>query len=274
MTIPIFQTPDNVQMPDDSDLVWRYMSFERLEELLTTAKLYFARLDQFSDFQEASMSEPSQDSVRQELGAQRDDGYIANVLIALHRASTASSCYANCWAMGSMESKLHWRAYGSGGSFKVAVVSTVGNLTKSVKAPNLTGYAGKVKYIDYKSHESPNDIIEKAFVKRLEYQSECEFRMLAFKGENLPSGIIANLPETEKGTLVPVDLNHFITKIFIEPVSVADQEKLGISGRLTGDAAYRNEISGEMRRRFELVSNLATKHISGSFANIEFSGIL
>jgi hypothetical protein len=274
MTNQFFQSPDGILMPKDSDLVWRYMSFERFENLLTTSSLYFTRLDQFSDFREASMSEPSQSAVRQELGAQGDDGSIASVVIALQRATTASSCYANCWAMGLMESNLHWRAYGGGGSFKIAIMSTVGQLIGSVKAPSSDSHAGKVRYIDYNSDRSPNDIIKKAFVKRREYKSECEFRILECKRENLPSGIIANAPETEKGHLVQVDLKRLIAKIFIEPVSISDQEKLGISGRFTIDVNYQKHISDEMDRRKNLVSSLATKHISEGFTSIEFSGIL
>ncbi len=272
--INTFQTvPHGLPMPLCTDLIWRYMSFERFKDLLEKSTLYFSRIDKFSDFQEASMSEATRKKGRADLANQGDDGSMANLVECFSENSTTSTCYANCWTINPIESNLHWRAYGNGGSFKIAVVSTVAGLLESIENLNLNKYAGLVNYIDYQKDDSPKNVIQKAFVKRNEYNSENEFRVLEFKGTNCPSGLFNNQKIIEEGISVPVNLEKLISKIMIEPLSI-DGQKLGRSFMSKPNKVDKTKFCNDMVYRKKLVSDLCKKHISQEFNSIEFSGIL
>lgn len=268
------KVPNGIPEPVGNALIWRYMSFERLKDLLEKSELYFARLDRFPDFQEASNSIATQAEIRNEMRNQGAGDGIANVLIGLNRIATTQSCYASCWALKDFESNLHWRAYGPGETFKVVVVSTVDRLKESICTQSANLYSGVVKYIDYASQTSPNNIVEKAFIKRREYDGESEFRVLDFRPENLPSGIIGNMPSVPKFQTFRVDLSNLVLKILVEPVSIRDQEEFGISGNLRGKQEYRDQVVSELTRRLELVSELAKRHIDKDFGAVEASSIL
>ena len=38
-----------IELPDDADCLWKYMSFEKFVSLLGTKSLYFTRADKFED---------------------------------------------------------------------------------------------------------------------------------------------------------------------------------------------------------------------------------
>lgn len=38
-----------IELPDDADFLWKYMSFEKFVSLLGTKSLYFTRADKFED---------------------------------------------------------------------------------------------------------------------------------------------------------------------------------------------------------------------------------
>lgn len=38
-----------IELPDDADFLWKYMSFEKFVNLLGTKSLYFTRADKFED---------------------------------------------------------------------------------------------------------------------------------------------------------------------------------------------------------------------------------
>lgn len=260
------KTPEGIQRPDPSTKIWRYFSFPRFKQFVENKNLYLARIDQFSDFVEGNMSGRSIEESRLELHEQGDDGQVANALVAMTRRLSSNTTYAVCWNMSERESNLMWRAYGqipsntsTDHAFKVAVSTTIEKLHKSLE--QYTGldsdryYLGIVDYIDDGVSRSPQDVVTKAFTKRTEYEDEKECRFAIHRPSNMPSGLLSEMPQTEKGILLPLEVDDLIECIYVEPPSV-DQIQLGLSGTTPQDEAYANKIHYELNRRMDLVSAL------------------
>jgi hypothetical protein len=54
--MPVEIHPGLTTPPDDT-ILWRYMAFDRLQQLLGTEQLWFARLDQFDDPLEGTLTD-------------------------------------------------------------------------------------------------------------------------------------------------------------------------------------------------------------------------
>lgn len=265
------EIPKAVKAPDLSAKIWRYLSFSRFKQLLEEKTLYFSRIDQFSDFNEGSISGASSSASRNDLGEQGNDGQVANAFDFMMRLMSTHTTYAVCWNESTTETNLMWRAYGQIAdgtpdeqSFKIAISTTVEKLLLSIddsqKKQNDKLYKGMVNYLDFDNAPTPNEPVEKCFVKRLEYSSENELRLVINRMENLPGGTLASMPQADLGIVLPVNVNHLIDTIYIEPVAI-DQVRLGVSGTSGQDQKYAIEIRSIMEKRYSMVTDLVSSEM-------------
>jgi len=282
------EIPAGVKAPNPSARIWRYLSFPRFKQLLEEKTLYFSRIDQFSDFNEGRISGASSSASHEELAEQGDDGHVANAHDFMLRLMSTHTSYAVCWNESMHETNLMWRAYGQipnetpdDQSFKIAISTTAERLLLSIdgsrRRQNDKMYKGMVNYLDFDKDPTPNNAVEKCFVKRLEYASENELRLIINRVGNLPSGTLASMPQADLGVVLPVKITDLIDAIYIEPVAI-DQVQLGTSGTSGQDQSYAVEISSIMEKRISLVTDLVSaemEHAEGVLSGgVQVSNVL
>jgi hypothetical protein len=221
---------------EDSEQIWRVMTFEKFMSILEYQTLYFARADKLgNDLFEghfprhrikgntttiSSFRNPSDGKVNlnisksynQELDEHVDREY-------RNLAQMQAQClFANCWYRSKHESASLWKTYSQKNG--IAILSTVGRLKKSFESSENQIYIFEIKYIDYNSEAFPSDAISFSFApfvhKRKEYESEKELRALIFfpaTQENIQR--FDNL----NGMEVNVNLHTLIEKIYSSPGS-------------------------------------------------------
>lgn len=157
--------------------LWRYMTFEKFCWLLETSQLHHARLDQFDD--------PFEGSVTKEYARLRSEETEPSQIVVnkfepwVHK-SLLFRTYAACWHASPHESDAQWRIYAGGGA-GIAVVSTMTRLARAVDIrPHRHGLLGEVEYVDLETHDMCHrpfgTRIRPGFAKRKSFEHEKEVR--------------------------------------------------------------------------------------------------
>ena len=171
-----------------SSRLWRYMSFEKFCYLIESSKLYHARLDQFQD--------PFEGSVTHAYATQRDSGLVEPYFSSITGLEPWTfkrlrlRSYAVCWYAGEDESDAQWRLYGSGAG-GIAIVSTLKRLYQSVSFPPHAGLLSDVQYVDFEKHDMSHrpfgTAMRPGFVKRKSFEHEKEVRGIVLLELNEPT---------------------------------------------------------------------------------------
>ena len=227
----------NIILPDieDSEQIWRVMTFDKFMSILEYQTLFFARADRLGDdlyeghFPKSrirgnitdisSRTSPEGEvylDISKSKNQELDEGSDK-----LHRdlAQMQGRClFANCWYRSKYESASLWKTYSQGNG--IAIRSTIGKLKKSFESSEYQIYISEIKYIDYNSETLPSDAIGWSFspfiYKRIEYESEKEIRALIFfpeTQENIQRFTYLN------GIEVNVGPDSLIEKIYASPGS-------------------------------------------------------
>lgn len=216
---PIFEQPEN-----DSEKIWRYMSFTKLVSLIDTRRLYFSRADRLGDPFEGSWpkvnvaareiipNEIKDEKVRSSLRAmrQKDGGDWSRLL--------SRFVSVNCWHMSPHESASMWKLYVSANE-GIAIQSTYAKLRDSL-IDEIDVFLGVVTYIDYETQSIDGGNFLAPFVhKRLSFKHETEIRAV------IPENPINTLPidfsatPADPGKQIRVDLEKLVEKIYVAPSS-------------------------------------------------------
>jgi hypothetical protein len=154
----ILQEHPAIIKPDSTDVIYRYLDFEKFEKLLSDNALFFCRSDRFSDPFEASTlkREVEYRVVRNKKAANfygrtisdEDAQKSSNDMAALHK-KLRKSFIVNCWHINNKgESDAMWRLYLKTNE-GVAIQSTVGSLIDSLTISTEDIYISNVRYLDY-----------------------------------------------------------------------------------------------------------------------------
>jgi hypothetical protein len=219
---------------NDSEKVWRVMNFLQFMALMEYQKIFFNRVDKFSDGYEgtypSTMTEniininlPNADEeveINQELineyGEEIKDVELEKFEQVEYRERAGKEkkrTFANCWYVNNVESESLWNRYSKDNG--IAIQSTIGKLKRSLDEEKKTIYMFKIKYIEFERETIDSDDSALSFCpfiyKRKELEHERELRLLILanqlkKGESGKSGlnIAVNLQELiEKITVAP-----------------------------------------------------------------------
>lgn len=160
---------------NDSDIIWKYYKLPRFLDLLYYQKLYFTRVDKFSD--------PNEFPITQK------DARAFHMGIDIYQKEfnrIKQQTYVNCWRVDNNESFGMWSAYANIET-GIAIKTTAGRLIASCNdiagGKNIT--IGKVRYIDEKTEMvqvpgMPLNVFYNVFAKTKPYEYENELR-LAFE---------------------------------------------------------------------------------------------
>jgi hypothetical protein len=153
----------SIPSPDPDLVVWRYMHFDKLVDLISTRTLHFARLDQFKDAHEGYIPTCDASAPRpHEIAAQR------------HAWAWRFLTFASCWHIFPEENALMWPNYGQDG---VAIKSTIGKL-ETVALFHSNVYVARVIYDPWPNPLPPGFHWQLPVRKRLEFASEAELRIV------------------------------------------------------------------------------------------------
>ena len=174
-----------MSLPASDERIWRYLSFPKFVSLLEMRALWMCRLGKLQDQFEGTLPEKTRNALvvedlrwkesfapelHDQLASMTDD----NV------KSGRDMLVVNCWFLGGGESTRMWGEYASL-SEGVAVRSTLSRLEGAIVAKQKFTRIGRVKYVDFATHDmgryAGNQAGERALLKQLAYAHESEVRI-------------------------------------------------------------------------------------------------
>lgn len=205
----MYRQHGQLQEPKNTQKLWRYLTYERMREVITEGTLYFSNIASLNDRLEGMLSPRTVENIRRQFTG---DIETANKGISIFNNSR-ENFYINSWHMNDTESYLMWRAYGNR---ECAIQTDYEQLVLSLgnELPEIHG--GVVKYIDYEQEALPlNNLLSPVTYKDLPYKDEREFRLLFWR----LCGVNLNYPVDKKSIKIHIDPNSLIENIYINPNS-------------------------------------------------------
>lgn len=197
--------------------LWRYLSAQRLEELLSTGELFFAHLPVLEDAFEGALTHRSRERLADWYQAQDKSSRAKAYEQVTEYESAQRFFFVNCWHMNEHESYLMWRAYAHRG---FAIETNFERLQASLDASTACVTGGVVEYVNFARDLTPlGNVFNHVATKDLPYRDEREFRLVFWEADPRNAGH----PQQPNGVRVKVDLKMLIGRIvrspFPEPVS-------------------------------------------------------
>ena len=143
-----------IELPEDEDIIWRYLSFSRFVAMLENGGVFFPRAHLFEDQWEGSLSSQNLEVRRESLAEAGVDESRVNSLLGTSTGFNEWNrqwMLVSCWHLDDVESDAMWRLYGSGEG-RLALRSSVGRL-RGVLPDDIQ--VGRVNYIDYATDAIP-----------------------------------------------------------------------------------------------------------------------
>lgn len=215
------------ELPSLDAKLWRYQDFAKFVSLLDSKKLFFTRADSFEDpfecargfnFQKDFIYANDENYLRLKVTTQLKDSGNNNPCDAEIEATLAiekenylkqqeekrKNYFVSCWHENERESEGMWKLYTSALSQGVAVQTTAERLCLALG--NDSFKMGKVKYTSY---DKPlEDSQTPVWYKRDSFGHEREVRV-----------VIKDVGSSDKGKLIPVDLETLIENIYVSPTA-------------------------------------------------------
>jgi hypothetical protein len=243
--------------------VWKYMDLSKLESLLKSKAMFFAKPGAFIDPLEGSYSrwDIEQSVLNEESITSRE--YMKKI---------QEFSGISCWHMNEYESAGMWDLY-LGGKDGVAIKTDYSNLINSIDDDRYRVFSGELQYIDYRKEMTSRNIFDTLFYKRKSFSHENELRLMIiasrvdepylegkFEREGLPFDLwdeeIDKLEEESfkfshnTGNLVSCNPQKLIDAIYVSPKSSPDivekvkvlASELGLGDKVTQSDLYTDFI--------------------------------
>lgn len=191
--------------------MWRYLSAERLNDLLATEELFFTHLPAFEDAREGALTFRSREHLAN--WYQRQDNSTRSKAYAQvdEYQSLQRYYYVNCWHMNDHESYLMWKAYAQRG---FAIETSFERIQASLSNSPALVTGGVVDYVNFERDFTPvGNTFNHVATKDLPYRDEREFRLVFWDVD--PRN--ADYAKVENGVRVKVDIKMLIRKIIKSP---------------------------------------------------------
>ena len=211
-------------IPDDEDILWRYLTFPKFVSMLKTQSLFFSRADKFDDpFEgakglaknEVEWNSNYKEYFKYAIGRslqitesqiERHSEVILDGFKMLCKA-TRLYTFINCWHKNNHESEAMWKLYCSDLNQGLAIKTTYKKLYRELNKKNDIEI-GEVQYIDYR-----NQFVDPQaafWFKRKSFEHEKEVRALIHNFQDF---------EEKEGINIPVSLNHLIDEVYVSPIA-------------------------------------------------------
>src|ERR1035437_391516 len=144
---PMYTSNTKLQQPKNTlQPLWRYITFDRLIEIIQHKSIYFSHISTMRDQLEGSLT-PRTRAQLLEWNMRQNGGNIstANASVQMYE-DHRKKYYINCWHINSFESYLMWRVYGNR---ECAIETTYERLVASFDATPENINGGVIRYVDF-----------------------------------------------------------------------------------------------------------------------------
>jgi hypothetical protein len=218
-------SPDFNDPTDKNEKIWRYMDIPKYLSLLERRALYFARANCLGDSFEGSVPSSKGQVNLTEFARQtaKEQGLPLEKVIPVH-GSIRNCVYVCSFHLSNYESAALWSIY-TRAMQGIAIQSTFNNLCGCFNGyPENPINIGMVNYIDYTVATIPveRNAALPFLHKRVSFEHEKELRaVISFPKEFFPRQEITEeqIKAAPSGIYIPVDLNTFIERIFVAPMT-------------------------------------------------------
>ena len=207
----------------DTSTIWRYVNFEKFQNMIENTSLFFCRADKLGEKWEGSLTKKMIEKFGMEEKKILSSNGNTYTLKEWHKLKELRSHLINCWHVNSDESYEMWKTYASKNdsisTTSIAIQSTINRLKNSFHKTEERIWIGEVKYVDHDILEPKNrflnigrpNTLELFFLKRKEFKLEQELRAV------INQAFVNH--KSEIGINVKCNLNRLIVKIVLSPTS-------------------------------------------------------
>jgi len=202
----MYKDDTRFEKPNNDVKIWRYMDFEKFEDLLESKCLHFCRGDIFrknDTFEGSYLPSELLKSVDRSIAQQ-----FTNQIRACEPPVTV-----NCWHINEHESMAMWSLY-SDKHKGIAIQSTFNRLVDAFNNFPDNVYIGKIRYIDHNSEQFKDDcidIFEPFMTKRKCFEYERELRAIIWETGNSTKRVNGG------NVLAHVNLNCLVETLYVAP---------------------------------------------------------
>ena len=190
--------------------MWRYLSTDRLLEILNRQALYFRRVSKFEDKLEGQLTARSDLKLFNWFVERGSTPVVAQEEVRAYRRH-CEAFFASCWHMREHESYLMWRAYADKG---VAIATTFQRMQAALSDSLGSVCGGEIAYIDFeREHTALGQVFTHVTTKDIPYSDEREFRLLLWQ----PDPLNSSLSLSGDGVSVSVDAKMLIQQVVFNP---------------------------------------------------------
>ena len=216
-----------LETPPDDTVIWRYLNFVKLMDLIEGRRLWFARVDTFEDPLEGTHTDAEVEFLRtQKVAISPGKDLTLDKQYVNATRMYRETMYVNCWRAARTESMAMWDIYWKD-SGVVAIKSTVGRLKEVLDGYAYTAFIGRVIYVDWNEIAWNLNALKMVTRKDRSYEHELELRAIVWglgvegdppiiTGHSLdPDGRYVS--EGPLGVEVACDPERLVTEIVIGP---------------------------------------------------------
>ena len=202
------------EIPTENIELWNFMSTEKFLSLISSSQLNLARIDQFDDPWEGSITRGTADAINANWGATAPQSlnYIKSTLTNFTKRT-----FASCWHMNDHESAAMWDLYARRDA-GVAIKTSIESLKRSLICQEEL-FVGQVRYEDYAKHVVDMNMYSHILLKRKSFEHERELRVVYFEPQ--VDGTPALVESATRYKRVPVNLNVLLKSVKIAPTAPA-----------------------------------------------------
>ncbi len=223
-----------VEPKDHTTGIWRYMTFDRYQQLIEQSGLWFSRLDLLQDQFEgmipdrhfigtvewSTFIDPSDPSATPQPLRAYTNGMQAMLSSGLDFFRELT--HVNCWHVRDHEATDMWNIY-LNSQPGVAIHTTFGRLKTSLNSnhEHLVEFS-KIHYIDHRTFVDPEAKWPDYMVfKRREFSHESELRAISLIDPRSPDRFTCSTPKN-KGSYLSVDLPTLLHRVVLQPRANSD----------------------------------------------------
>lgn len=203
---------------NDDQKIWRYMSLDKLVNLLDTKSLYFSPISSYKETDpfEGLLPKSFRDMLFEQLERSKHDLQQIEA-ISNNIFNILGSYTVNCWHQNNHESEAMWQLY-SDNKKGVAIQSSIASLKECITSKNASSILlTEVQYLDLYSdtpfHSGFDGVKLIPAYKRLSFKHEHEVRLIY----NSHHSMSQMTPKKISAAIIDIDTSILIEKIYISP---------------------------------------------------------
>jgi len=239
----MYQQSSTLRRPKNSrQPLWRYLSAERLSDLLKSREVFFTHLPHLEDENEGVLTQRSRERLAIWFEQHNKSSRVAAFAEVESYQEHRKDFYVNCWHMNDHESYLMWKAYAGLG---FAIQTTFERVQASFDSSPAAINGGVVEYVDFSRDLTPlGNVFHHVATKDMPYRDEREFRLVFWN----PDPCNVDLPRSPNGVRVQVDPCMLIQRVVRNPYFASPSAELEALLEANGIELQDSVVRAKRRR--------------------------